>query len=317
MKKLIYSLILVLTGICVFGQQQSQYTQYVFNKSNINPSYVGNSDALCIFGTARQQWIGFKDESDATVGPRDFLVNVEMPLFNIKSGIGISVESDKLGPENNLSVRLNYAFHQSINTNHRISYGLGFELLNRTIDYSNLFYFDNGDPLLISNQKEGALFMDLNFGLNYSLNDNFYVGISGKRLLGFSNDIGGVEFNNIRQFFFTSGYDFVLNSNKKQKLVLSTGILAKTTFKISQIEAHAIVKYRNKYWAGLNYRLDDAIGIMAGVYINDLAIGVSYDYTISKLSKGGSYGSPEIFLRYCYPISPRIKKKGYYNPRFL
>ncbi|PLX10523.1 MAG: hypothetical protein C0598_10195 [Marinilabiliales bacterium] len=317
MKKLICSLILVFAGLSIFSQQQSQYTQYVFNKSNINPAYVGSANAICVFGTARQQWMGFKDENGATIGPRDFLVNVEMPLFSIKSGAGISVESDKLGPVNNLSVRLNYAFHHLINTKHKISYGLGVELLNRTIDFSNLYYFDNGDPLLKSNKKESAMFVDLNFGINYSLNDNFYVGISGTRLLGNSNEIGGVEYNNSRGFFLLTGYDFILNSNKKKSLILSTGVLAKTTFSVSQVEAHAIVRYLDRYWAGINYRLDDAVCLMAGVRLYDFDIGVSYDYTTSRLSKAGSYGSPEIFIRYCYPISQKIKKRGYYNPRFL
>ncbi|WP_415776971.1 type IX secretion system membrane protein PorP/SprF, partial [Flavobacterium gelidilacus] len=50
-------LALLLTGIDMFSQQDSQFTQYMYNTVNINPAYAGSRGVMSIFGLYRNQWV--------------------------------------------------------------------------------------------------------------------------------------------------------------------------------------------------------------------------------------------------------------------
>src|SRR5690606_35628012 len=56
--------------------------------------------------------------------------------------------------------------------------------------------------------------------------------------------------------------------------------------------------YDHKYWAGLSYRTQDALGISLGLVIkNRFHIGYSFDYTLGEI-QGYNYGSHEIMLSF-------------------
>ena len=317
MKKLIAIIFCVVAGTIAHGQQQAQFTQNMFNKTYINPAFTGSQKSINAFGAARFQWMGFKDSTGSTVSPRTFLFNFEAPLYSIKSGIGFSVEHDQLGYEKNLGIKLNYAFHQKIKKIHQLSFGLSMELLNKTIDFSEFSFFDEGDPLLEGLKQEGDIFTDMGVGINYYLKEKFYAGISVQRVLSSNADIGVLEFNNVPHYYFITGYHFTLKEDKYNKIVLVTGLQAKSAGNQPGFEFHTLLRYNDKFWGGLMYRWDDAVGVIAGLSVKSLSIGASYDYTISSFSNADSHGSPEVFVRYSYPLIQKIKMKGYYNPRYL
>jgi len=316
-RKIFTAIIALLTGFSVTAQQQAQYTQYMFNKSYIDPSATGLSRSLCVLGTARYQWMGVQDYSGHNVYPRTYQVAVESPLYSIRSGLGASFEYDQAGFETNMDFRVNYAYHFNIKKNHTISLGVALEALYKTINYAEFHTFDPGDPVLSANSKESGLFPDIGFGLSYYLKDKFYISVSGMQLLSSSADIGGGKYQRVRHYYFMTGYNFLLKKTKTSEYVLMAGLLAKSTLVSTQAELDLILKINDRYWAGGMYRWNDAAGIIAGVKIANVSIGVSYDFTLSKLSKAGSIGSPEILIRYCLPVSPKIKMKGYYNPRYM
>ena len=313
--------IIILTGVILFanafGQQQAQFTQYMFNKTYLNPAFTGSNKAICATAAARFQWMGFKDSSDRVVSPRTYLFNLEAPIYSINSGIGISVEHDQLGFEKNLDVKMNYAYYQNIKKIHQLSFGFSFEILNKTIDFSQLNFFDEGDPLLEGLNKESSMFTDMGAGIQYRLKNNFYAGLSAQRILSSNADFGVIEFNNVPHYYFMTGYDFTLKKDKYTNIVLASGLMAKSSGSLSQLELHALLRYNDRFWGGLMYRFDDAVGIIAGLSINSISFGASYDYTVSDFSRTESNGSPEFFIRYCYPVLQKVKMKGYYNPRYL
>jgi type IX secretion system PorP/SprF family membrane protein len=49
---------LLLVSLVSFSQQDSQYTQYMYNTININPAYAGSRGVLSVFGLHRSQWVG-------------------------------------------------------------------------------------------------------------------------------------------------------------------------------------------------------------------------------------------------------------------
>ena len=83
------------TMVCVglagasFAQQDPQYTQYMFDRLSVNPGVAGTSGNICITALLRQQWTGFEG------APKTGLLNLQMPIAKISSGIGISAYSDQ------------------------------------------------------------------------------------------------------------------------------------------------------------------------------------------------------------------------------
>ena len=57
----------ILTIICAFilqsmySQQDSQYTQYMYNTPLINPAYAGSRETITAFLLHRNQWVGLDD----------------------------------------------------------------------------------------------------------------------------------------------------------------------------------------------------------------------------------------------------------------
>jgi hypothetical protein len=80
----------------------------------------------------------------------------------------------------------------------------------------------------------------------------------------------------------------------------------------------AILKYENRFWGGVSYRVQDAVTVLAGLNWNNFKFGYSYDITTSKLGGAGkSNGSHELFLRYCFKIEIPHPVKSYKNTRYL
>jgi len=315
MKKIFYTIIIVLAAYSLRAQQ-AQYTQYMFNLSNYNPSYTASDSALTAFAAGRQQWAGFKDQYDETINPREIFFKLEMPFYDLNSNIGISYQYDKLAYWKNNNLKLNYAYRHKLKQKHILSYGLALEFINTTIDFSNLKPFQDGDPVLLNIPGKGNT-VDLELGVNYVYNNRFYIGISGVRLLNSKLPIDHFNIEYQRMFYFNTAYNIPLSSNKRKPLIITPGFLLKTSSTFTQMEANIIANYMNKYWAGLTYRQGDAVGLLAGINIFNFALGLSYDYSIFKGIQSASHGSPEIFIKYSYKINPKIKKQGYYNPRYL
>ena len=92
-------------------------------------------------------------------------------------------------------------------------------------------------------------------------------------------------------------------------------------FSIFQADVSCLVDYRNAFWGGLGYRVQDAIYILTGVHWKNVRVGLSYDLTTSRLGTykpGRSIGSVELYLKYCFKVSvPRKPNTVYGNTIYL
>ncbi len=315
MKKpsVIFLFIIWYTGL--FGQQEPQFNQYMINRVSINPAVAGASGAACITGIARDQWMGYKNDTGTTVNPFTYGLSFDMPLYSIKSGAGLTFQYNKTGAEKNIDVRLLYAYHYAIKKKQTLSFGFSFGLLSKSIDYSKVTPSED-DPLLQGNSAESGLLTNIGLGIHYQAFNKFYAGISATNLLGSSTKIGEPEFTMARHYYLFSGYDIEL-SKSKHNLVLTPGFLVKATSGAVNADLNAILTYNDFIWGGVFYRIQDAVGIMAGFNYNGLKLGVSYDYTMNSTFAQGSRNSVEFFIKYCYPLHPPVIMKSGYNPRNL
>ena len=165
--------------------------------------------------------------------------------------------------------------------------------------------------------NEKGTITDIGFGIHYQLFRKFYAGISATNLLGSSAEIGAPEFNLARHYYVFSGYDIELATKSKHKMVLTPGFLLKATSGALKADINAILTYDDFLWGGIVYRVENAVGIMAGVNFSGLRFGISYDYTMNSLFANGSRSSVEVFLKYSYPIYPEVVRKSGYNTRNL
>ncbi len=315
MKKTVFIFLLLILYLGLFAQQEPQFTQYMFNEVSVNPAASGASGAVCLAGIGRSQWIGYEDDSGNVVNPRTIGLAFDMPVYSIKSGVGLTFQYGRLGAEKNTDLRLLYAYHHVLKNKHMLSFGLSFGILSKTIDYSQLQW--ENDPSLDGNSKESGVITDIGLGVHYKIPKKLYAGFAVKNLLGSSAEIGSPEFKMARHYYLYGGYDFKFIYKKNHTFILTPGLMVKAVTGSVKVDINAIVTYDNFVWGGIVYRVENAIGIMAGVNYKGFSLGVAYDYTLNSVFSKGNRSSAEIFLKYCYPIYPAVIKKSGYNTRNL
>lgn len=324
MRVKILFLLISIVGIIhtVRGQQEAQFSQFMFNTMAINPGYAGANGAICMNAFARQQWMGFKDPDGTSTSPQTLLFSIDAPVKFLHGGLGAVISKDKLGYEDNTNVRLAYAYRTPLG-NGFLGIGLEAAFLDKKIDFTKFVAIDPGDPVLNGKAKESEFFTDYAFGVYYNQPGKFYLGLSALNLSepkGFDykdiNNNSKLSFSLKRTYFLQGGYEYVFPSNPSFQL--DPHILVKTDFVSAQYDIAAILKYENRFWGGLSYRVQDAATVLLGVNWMNFKFGYSYDITTSSMGGSGkSSGSHEIFVRYCFTIEIPKVYKSYKNTRYL
>lgn len=320
MKKIyLLPLVVILSTASLFGQQDPQFTQFMFDRLSVNPGSAGSQDAICATLLGRKQWSGFTGQ------PNTALLNLSGAIESIKSGIGATVYLDEIGPQTTTLARLSYAYHLKLGGSTKLGLGAAVGVISSHVNYKWVAYDYNanglsgigtgiGDPGIPEGSQSATTF-DASFGA-YLYNPKYYAGISAVHLN--EGDLSDMNIQVARHLYVMAGYNFDLTPN----LVLTPHVLAKTDLASTQLDVNATVMYANTFWLGVSYRLEDAIAPMAGYNYefpggnSALRIGYSYDITTSELNKYSS-GSHELMVSYCLKIAKPLPKRIYKNPRFL
>ena len=302
-----------------FGQQEAQFSQYMFNHLGFNPGVAGTGEAICVYGLYRQQWLGFKDTEGNDVAPETYSITLDAPIRFLRGGVGLAVSSDKLGFEGNTMVKLGYSYHLKVGSG-VMGLGLMASFNDKTVDFSKMKPVDD-DPLLTQLGKESDLLIDASVGVFYNVPDQYYVGISSTQILQSSGKAlgkaDGEEFKLKlkRHYYLTGGYEFTFPRNPA--FTITPSLLLKSDGASFQVDASAMLNYKERFWGGVSYRYQDAIVVMLGVHYKNIRIGYSYDVTTSSI--GGSYssGSHEVMAGYCFKLEVEKLRQSYKNTRFL
>ena len=287
MKRKIILSVLLFAGIVSYAQQDSQFTQYMYNTVNVNPAYAGSRGVMSIFALHRTQWVGLDG------APTTNAVSINTPLNSSKLGLGVSVINDKIGPihENTISADLSYTVPTS--ETFKLSFGVKATANLFDLDVSKLNPVDDDPSLHDYNNKFSP---NIGVGL-YLHSDKAYVGFSVPNFIE-SNRYDSNEvaiFKEKINYYLIAGYVFDLNSNIKFKPALLTKMVKGAPL---QVDVSGNFMFNDKFMVGLAYRWSAAISAMVGMQISDgLYIGYGYDLENTKLDNYNS-GSHEIFLRY-------------------
>lgn len=291
MSKNLYTLltVIVCTVSGLKAQQVPQYAQYMLNNYILNPAVSGTEDFYEVKSNNRYQWVGVTD------APRTYVLSVHGPHRKHNMGFGGAVYSDVTGPTSRTGAYLSYAYHVKLSQKLKLSFGLGFGVMQFKIDGSKVTLKEGNDPAM-SNGVMSVISPDATFGIQL-YTKKFYFGVSMPQLIGnklkFFDNVSDAQSRLARHLLIMGGYTFNLGDNWT---VQPSFLLKYVTPVPMQIDLGLKIGYRDVVWAGSAFRIKDAVSVMAGFNIGkNVILGYAYDFPMSSL-KNYSSGSHEVMI---------------------
>ena len=288
MKTRIITFITMLLAAVVYGQQDAQFTQYMYNTISINPAYAGSRGVMSIFALHRTQWVGLDG------APTTNAASINTPISNSNLGLGLSFVNDKIGPtnENTISVDLSYTIPTS--ENFKLSFGMKATANLFNLNVNKLNPVDQGDPQF--QNLRNVFTPNIGAGIYYH-SDKAYLGLSVPNFIQTNryNDNQVAIFKEKINYYLIGGYVFDLSYDIKFKPAFLTKLVEGSPL---QVDVSANFMFIEKVVVGVAYRWSAAMSAMVGFQVTDgMYIGYGYDLETTNLDNYNS-GSHEIFLRY-------------------
>jgi len=317
MKRLINIVVVLMISLTGYAQQNSPFSQYIFNMMLINPAYVGTKQLININATYSKQWAGFFGS------PSTQTLSAEGGL-NEHMGLGVHFLNDKIGAQYQQGLFGSYSYILKFNERWRMSLGIAAGISNFTLDGTKLI-IDNQDDPAIPKTKVSTVRFDSKAGL-FLYSQRFYFGFSATDLFAdvlVSKDL--MVAKQSRHYYITSGYVFDAGKNLKIK----PSFLYRDDFKApTNIDVNCFFLIKERFWLGAsvrfganifkntkdleNVRHRDAMVFMTEWNITrSLRIGYAYTLTLSALN---NYSGHEIELGYTFPRKAETKMR---TPRYF
>jgi len=296
MKKYIFLALLILTCWSgkTFAQQESMYTQYMFNRLIVNPAYTGTKDGLSVTALYRHQWTGFTPFNG---DPRNLTVSAHAPILDGRSGIGGYVTSDWMGVIQRNTLAMTYAFRFQVGKTGAVSLGLSGGVQQYSFNNFQHNPYNEGDPAL----PNGAFTVYRpNFGTGaFYNNGKFYAGISAQNLIESKIDLlkgtSADKARYYRHYYLTTGYDFRVSDDF---LISPSGFVRYVQNAPVQFDLNCNFTFVDKFWVGASYRFKDAMcGIIGFNLLPQMRLSYAYDYSFFNMNRFNT-GSHEVMLNY-------------------
>lgn len=303
MKTKLILIISLLVGLESFGQQDPQYTQYMYNTINVNPAYAGSRGVTSIFGLYRTQWVGLEG------APETATVSVHAPVGK-NVGLGVSVINDRLGPMDNNSFAIDFSYTLKTSENWKLALGIKGKANLMNVNYNKL-NIRLPDDYMFQNNIQNKFSPNIGAGA-YLYSERSYIGLSVPSFIETEN----YEHNELAvvkerlHFYLIGGHVFNLSYDWQFK---PAAMIKSVSGSPLQVDVSANFLYNQKFTIGAAYRWDASFSALLGFQITKgLFAGYAYDMETTKLQDYNS-GSHEIFLRFdLFRKSTKIT-----NPRFF
>jgi len=309
-KKTIVPLIFILSCNAVNAQQDPMYTHYMYNTLVINPAYAGSRDALTVTALHRSQWVNFKG------APMGQTLSLHSPLRNEHIGMGLSVTNDKIGPTNNTSAVIDFAYIMKLNKKSKLALGLSAGADMFQANLSSVQLDQQSDPSF-QNNINNRFTPNFGFGAYYS-RERFYAGVSVPKIMQNNySDLNQTAANTLagkeqRHYYFIAGTMIKLSDKLDFKPTTFVKVTSAAPIQADVTASFIIMK---KVLLGAMFRTGDAVGALVGLDLTEqFHIGYSYDYSYGLKNFKYHQGSHEIVLRYDFIFS---SKKQIRTPRYF
>lgn len=295
---------MLLVGIVSYGQQDAQYTQYMYNPSVINPAYAGSLGYGSLFSIYRAQWIGLEG------APKTANLSYHQPLDRTNLGLGGNIVHDQIGPSTTSNFSVDISYTLAFGQDSRLAFGMKAEGQLLTIDYTKLNHYNPSDTEFLNNSNNDFS-PNIGVGLFY-YNANSYLGFSAPALLEakYYDEFAYADVNRRQHFYLMGGKVFDLTADLKFKPAFVTKIVAGAPM---QVDVTANFLFSDRFTAGLAYRWSSAVSALVGFKVSEnFMIGYGYDKETTKLANFNS-GSHEFFIQFdLLKINQRVE-----SPRFF
>ena len=313
LKRIFYTLLLLLFGAGAFAQQDPLFTQYMFNNLYMTPAFAGVDGVTRLTAVHRSQWLGYQSSFGDGGAPTTQLVSFNTPIYKLRSGFGAYIVNDKLGPQNNLEAQAMYAYHLGIKET-KLSFGVKLGLYSQTVNGKYYRYIQEGDPLIVEG-KESQVRPDLGLGIFYRA-EKYYFGAGFNHLLRSKFDFGadsvrGALENHIN---FTGGYFYEVSFDLKVQFSAAV----RTDLNKWQVDLAGIAHIKDTMWGGLAFRQSEAASLLLGYSLlkdKSLKLGTAIDFIVKDRAAKESF-SLEFVLSYDLPVNPGSGKKVVRTPRY-
>lgn len=308
-------LFLLLVSEAGYGQQDPQFTQYLYAGTFFNPALAGKSAGVQISAFHRSQWQGYTATSGSGNPPTSQLIAFQNRVKNKNFGYGLTVVNDQLGATSTLEINLQGSYHKKIQRT-QLSFGGYLGVSNSTLDFEEL-QFVNPEPSLPLSGTESQLALDMGAGLMVDRGD-FYVGLSGRHLNQASYDFGDGTYANRLQL-----HNYLLMGYRMRpigQLRIEPSMLLKSlgTHTLSY-EVSVIATIQNKVNGGIAYRGEESVSLILGYSLlkdKSLKLGYAFDLVVGGVD-AKSPTSHELMLRYAWTdVSKTVNRVIQRTPRF-
>jgi type IX secretion system PorP/SprF family membrane protein len=306
MKKHILLLFVVICSYAGQAQQDPQFTHYMYNTIYVNPAYAGSRDALTVGLINRNQWIGLDG------APNSQTLYAHTPLRNEALNLGFSLVNDKIGPIQQSSFNVDFAYRFKLTEELRLAFGLkgGMKLFQPRL--AGLITTDPDDPDLVGADVQNTWNPNIGFGA-YLNHDRWYVGIGMPKII--ETKIATVDGENRdirdkRHYFFIAGAMLPINDMISLKPTTQVKVTANAPVSVD-LTLEALL--REKFSVGLAHRFNDSFSVLAGVMVTEqLRAGISWDFTTSNLNQANN-GTLEFMLQYDFMFkNDKLKSPRYF-----
>lgn len=267
----------MLIALQMHGQQDPQYTQYMYNMNVINPAYAGSKEHLSFGFLYRTQWVGIDG------APKTGTFFGHLPVSD-KVGVGLSVIADQIGPVKETNAYADFSYTLRLAGEHRLAFGIkaGATFHDIGISYNTIDVIDENDPFFAQNINSTT--PNVGAGVFY-YTDKYYLAFSVPNILNSVHlDANGYKIGSeVSHYFLTGGYVFQVSPNTKLKpsFLVKSAFSAPTSF---DVNLNAL--FFEKFEIGASYRLDDSFsGLVNFAITPSLRIGYAYDSVTSDIKR--------------------------------
>jgi type IX secretion system PorP/SprF family membrane protein len=314
---IVLCLLLFLTGsffaTSVIGQQDAQFTQYMYNGGYYNPAFAGKESGYRFSALHRSQWLSYS----GTDGPAPItqLVTASGSIDKLKLGVGLNLVNDNIGPTTNQEANLSVGYHKRLRRG-VLSIGVMGGFFATTIRFDDLD-FVNPDPNFPATGSETQ--MNFNFGAGAIYDrTKFYFGISSRHLNEPTFDFGEGSYENQlkNHSYLLAGYRI---KTFAQWNFEPSVLLKSVSFNNFSYDVSVIATYNQKVSGGLAFRGEESISLLMGYSIlkdKSLRIGYAFDLVVGGI-EAKAPTSHEFMLSYVLPdVTREFQRTIQRTPRF-
>ena len=296
-------LILLAVSTKMFGQQEQQFTQFMYNKMAVNPGSAGSRGLTEASVFYRNQWIGFEG------APKTQGMNFQTNWLQNRVGLGANLVHRSIGIQDRMTLDVAYAYRV------RLSRGMLGAGLQASVRYFRNNYLDprlqGTQPVTtdaaVPQEAMSKILPNFGFGFYYT-GEKFYLGLSAPRLVANNIDFvqaGSILSKEVQHYYLMSGYDWKV----AEGIVLTPQVLFKYVKNApfdGDFNVNATINER--FVGGMTYRLGggeassygESLDLLAGIQATKkVFFALSYDIGLSKLRKYHN-GSVELTARYFF-----------------